>query len=62
MKAARLVFIRAGRSESVVWEIGEAVKVSRPEKLVLFFLGRTRREYAAIAEALRDVLPDQLPI
>ena len=60
MATARLVFLRIGSSPGLLWELDEAVRTVRPEKLVLL-IPLNRREYDEFCERTRGSFPCQLP-
>ena len=45
MESARLVVIRAGLAEGVLWEIKRAVQVINPKKLVILILKMSQKKY-----------------
>jgi hypothetical protein len=58
--AARLVLIRLGTTESLWWEIAQAMQRLQPEQLVLL-VPFARDEYAAFGDAAQTRLPHALP-
>ena len=60
MATAQLVFLRIGGSPGLLWELDEAVRTVRPEKLVLL-IPLNRREYDEFCERTRGSFPCQLP-
>ena len=60
MATAQLVFLRIGSSPGLLWELDEAVRTVRPEKLVLL-IPLNRREYDEFRERTRGSFPCQLP-
>lgn len=47
MQTARLVVIRAGTSEGLLWELKQAVQVMNPEKLLILILKMRKKHYEA---------------
>jgi hypothetical protein len=45
MEAARLVIIRAGSGEGVLWELKKAAEILDPKKLLLLILGMGKKQY-----------------
>lgn len=45
MQVARLVIIRAGAAENLLWELGQAKETLNPEKLLILALGMAVKDY-----------------
>ena len=60
MKKARLVIFRAGDTEGFWWEVREAVKIVRPEKL-LFLIPFSKKKYELFRQRAEKHLPCKLP-
>lgn len=61
MQAARLVVIRAGSGEGVLWELKKATEILDPRKLLLLILGMRRKHYEPFRQQAEDVLGVSLP-
>jgi hypothetical protein len=60
MQSARLVLLRAGRTEGLWWEVATAVKTVKPERLV-FLLPYNAAQYEVFRQRAESFLPCRLP-
>ena len=58
---ARLVVLRPGESEALLWEIGKAFEVLNPGQLLLLFHETNKKEYDAFSHSLKKSLVVSLP-
>jgi hypothetical protein len=61
MQTARLVVIRAGISEGVLWEFKEAVQVVNPKKLLILILGMRKKHYKAFRKEADQIFNTTFP-
>ena len=61
MQSAPLVIIRAGNSPGLLWEMGQAVRTLKPERLLIFVLNIKVQEYNLFANQVRGNFGLQLP-
>jgi hypothetical protein len=61
MRAARLVVIRAGVGENLLWELKQAVETSSPEKVLILVLNMKAKHYEFFRMKVTQVLSVSLP-
>jgi len=61
MQSARLVIIRAGGGENLLWELGEAVETLEPEKLLILVLEMNVKDYESFRTKADSLLNVPLP-
>ncbi len=61
MRDARLVVLRAGSGEGVLWELGKAVELLEPKKLLIFAFGMKKKHYRAFRAEAEPILGTSLP-
>jgi hypothetical protein len=61
MQAARLVVIRAGSGEGLLWELKQAAEMLNPQKLLILVLHMKKREYESFREKANPILGVSLP-
>ena len=61
MRAAKLVVIRAGLGENLLWELREAVSTVPPHRLLILFLNMKGKDYQAFRARAAETLPLRLP-
>jgi len=61
MRSAPLVVIRAGTSAGLLWELGQAVAVLSPKRVLVLVLDIAVREYAEFADQVRTSFGLSLP-
>lgn len=54
MQSARLVVIRAGIGEGLLWEIKQAVDVVNPEKLLILIMNMKKKHYEAFRQGVEQ--------
>lgn len=61
MLSARLIVIRAGIGEGLLWELKEAFEIVNPQKLLILVLNMKGKHYASLCERANPVLGVSLP-
>jgi hypothetical protein len=61
MRSARLVVIRAGSGEGLLWELKQAVALLNPQKLLILVLDMRKKSYEAFCEVANLTFPVPLP-
>jgi hypothetical protein len=61
MQAARLVIIRAGGGENLVWELKQAVETLNPQKVLILVLHMKAKHYESFRTKVNPVLGVSLP-
>ena len=61
MQASRLVVIRAGVEENVLWELTQAVRSLEPQKLLILVLEMTAQDYESFRTKADPILGVSLP-
>ena len=61
MQAARLVIIRTGGGENLLWELGQAMESLKPEKLLILALGMNVKDYESFRTKADLLLNVSLP-
>ncbi len=61
LEAARLVVIRAGLGENLLWEVREAASTVPPQKLLILFLNMKVKDYVAFRTTVAGTLGLRLP-
>jgi hypothetical protein len=61
MRAARLVIIRAGGGENLLWELGQAMETLKPEKLLILVLRMYVNDYESFCTKADPLLNMSLP-
>lgn len=61
MQAARLVVIRAGGGENLLWELGQAMETLKPEKLLILVLKMNVTDYESFRTKADPLLNVSLP-
>jgi hypothetical protein len=61
MQAARLVIIRAGGSENLLWELKHAVETLNPQKVLILVLKMKAKDYESFRTEVNPVLSVSLP-
>lgn len=61
MQAARLVIIRTGGGENLLWELAQAVETLKPEKLLILALGMNVKDYESFRTKADSLLNVSLP-
>jgi hypothetical protein len=61
MQTARLVVIRAGISEGLLWELKEAVQVVNPKKLLILILSMRKKHYEAFRKEADQIFNVTFP-
>src|SRR5215213_10352972 len=61
MSSAALVIMRIGHSDGFWWELREAPKRVKPERLVLLLRPKDEQLYERVRERMREWLPCELP-
>jgi hypothetical protein len=61
MQAARLVVIRAGGGENLLWELEHAVETLDPQKVLILVLGMKAKHYESFRMKVNPVLGVSLP-
>ena len=61
MQAARLVIIRAGGGENLLWELGQGMETLKPEKLLILVLRMNVNDYESFRTKADSLLNVSLP-
>ena len=61
MRAARLVIIRAGATENLLWELKQAVETLNPQKVLILVLEMKAKHYESFRAEVNPVLGVSLP-
>jgi hypothetical protein len=61
MQSARLVVIRAGTSEGLLWELKEAVQVVNPNKLLILILKMRKKHYEGFRKEAEQIFNATFP-
>jgi len=61
MRSAPLVVIRAGTGAGLFWEVGQALSMLSPDKVLIFLFNLTTKDYAAFADEVRSRFRIALP-
>jgi hypothetical protein len=61
MQAARLVIIRAGGGENLLWELKQAVETLNPQKVLILVLEMKAKHYESFRKKVNPVLGVSLP-
>jgi hypothetical protein len=61
MQAARLVIIRAGGRENLLWELKQAVETLNPRNLLILVLSMKAKDYESFRKQVNPVLSVPLP-
>lgn len=61
MKESRLVVLRAGLSEGLLWELGRALETVPPERVLVLTMGMSSRKYAKFRERANEKCGVTLP-
>ena len=61
MMGARLIVIRAGIGEGLLWELKEAIEVVDPQKLLILALLMKRKQYEAFRDKIEPIFRISLP-
>jgi hypothetical protein len=61
MQPARLVVIRAGTSEGLLWELKQAVQVMNPKKLLILILEMRKKQYEAFRKEADQIFNATFP-
>jgi hypothetical protein len=61
MQAARLVIIRAGAGENLLWELKQAVETLNPQKVLILVLNMKAKHYESFRTKVNPVLGVSLP-
>jgi hypothetical protein len=61
MQCARLVVIRAGTSEGLLWELKEAVQVVNPNKLLILILKMQKKHYEGFRKEAEQIFNATFP-
>ena len=62
LRIAPLVVIRAGTGVGLLWELGQAISMLSPEKLLILVLNITMKEYRDFADQAREQFQLTLPV
>lgn len=61
MQTARLVVIRAGSGEGLLWELKQVVQVLNPKKLLILILNMKKKDYKAFTKEADQVFEGTFP-
>lgn len=61
MRAARLIVLRAGSGEGLLWEMKQAVEILNPQTLLILVLKMTNKQYESFREKTNPILGVSLP-
>jgi hypothetical protein len=61
MQTARLVVIRAGTSEGLLWELKQAVQIMNPKKLLILLLKMRKKHYEAFKKEADQIFNATFP-
>jgi len=61
MHVARLVIIRAGRGEGLLWELKQALEIVNPKKLLILVLNMKKKHYERFREEANSIFQISLP-
>jgi hypothetical protein len=61
MREARLVILRAGKGEGIMWEVKQGVQIVNPAKFLVLVLNMKAGDYESFCRETESIFPESLP-